>query len=106
MRLCNICKIYFIFCYRSETVHQQRTRSSRLLLSSVDSEDGIGMVDDDMEALLPNNRGLSDDLSHVSTFLHIQNIHYIIGVKYSACLFIYTEKLIKCITAKVLSFPI
>lgn len=64
-----IIRVFFCFCYRSETVHQQRTRSSRLLLCSVDSEDGIGMVDDDMEALLPNNRGLSDELSHVSTYI-------------------------------------
>lgn len=50
--------------FRSESTQQ---RSRRLPLNSIDSEDGIGMGDDDMEALLPNNRGLSgDDLSHVS----------------------------------------
>ncbi|XP_037036638.1 protein sprint isoform X2 [Bradysia coprophila] len=46
---------------RSESQH---LRTRRLPLCSVDSEDGNGLGDDDMQALLPSNRDLSrEDLS-------------------------------------------
>lgn len=54
----------------------------------MDSEDGIGLVDDDMEALLPKNCGLSDDLCHVSKTLNQNFLNQILNI----CVYLYINE--------------
>lgn len=53
-----------MFRYRTDAPHFLRPR--RMPLGSVDSEDGNGLVDDELHTLLPGTREVSaDDLSQV-----------------------------------------
>lgn len=62
----SILMIVSSFIFRTDAAHLLRPR--RMPLGSVDSEDGNGLGDDELNTLLPGTREVSaDDLSQVRT---------------------------------------
>lgn len=68
----NVILISVSFNFRTESSQLRARRLLPLLAAPIDTDDGGHMVDDDMQALLPNNESLSrEDLNQVCNWFYI-----------------------------------